>query len=358
MRFTDLDIFPKLRNDYSRQATTGGFITLTSILIMIALFISHVISFFTTPLPQRIRIDESPLPTTEGNILDIPNQPKLHFYIDIELTHMPCPFVDFGVIDTNKEIHSQAFSKVKLTPLDSHGNKIKRNPKPLVSIPNCGSCYGAASGCCNTCKEVKRAFKAKGRVPPPLSTIDQCKNAISDFKLDEKCHLKGVVEVPPASGIVFISPGDSYTERSQHVADYLAMNMTINDFNMSHIIHHFSIENEESGPLDSISKVQKAKGRMKSMYFVRAIKEVVGKGNHYRMGVTHYERFRQGKSGKFPSIYFYYDVAPIVVEHKRDVSVLHFLVDLMAVLGGIFSLATMIEHILMKSSNSRTSQSI
>ena len=239
-----------------------------------------------------------------------------------------------------------------------------RPQKPLVAVPECGSCYGAASGCCNTCKDVKRAFKLKGRIPPPLSTIEQCKPVIADFDLNEKCHLKGIVEAPPVSGIIFISPGNSYstTERSQHIADYLSMNLTIDDFNMSHVIKHISIEVDDKinqsikniqqfkkSNFEPISKKQMKKGRMKALYFINAVKESLSDGDQYKMTINHYGRYREGSSNKFPGIFFYYDVAPIVVEYKRSVSFLHFLVDLMAILGGIFSLATFIDHILLKS---------
>ena len=31
----------------------------------------------------------------------------------------------------------------------------------LYSASECGGCYGAMSGCCNTCEDVRAAYKAK-----------------------------------------------------------------------------------------------------------------------------------------------------------------------------------------------------
>ena len=31
----------------------------------------------------------------------------------------------------------------------------------LYSASECGSCYGAMSGCCNTCEDVRAAYEAK-----------------------------------------------------------------------------------------------------------------------------------------------------------------------------------------------------
>ena len=100
MKFVDFDIFPKLRNDFSRRTY----------------------SYFTAPLMQNIKIDESPPKVNNEGILDIENLPMLKILIDIELTSLPCPFVDFGIIDTYKELHSEAFSKVKLTSIDPKTN--------------------------------------------------------------------------------------------------------------------------------------------------------------------------------------------------------------------------------------------
>jgi hypothetical protein len=134
------------------------------------------------------------------------------------------------------------------------------------------------------------------------------------------------------------------------VEDYLAMNLTIDDFNLSHKISSFYVGDKDThqGLLDKVSKVQKQHGRLKVVYFVRAMREKGGSGDDYRATVTQYERYREGNSSKFPGIFFHYDVSPVVVEYKRDVSVLHFLVQLMAILGGIYSIASLLDRLFAK----------
>jgi hypothetical protein len=79
---------------------------------------------------------------------------------------------------------------------------------------------------------------------------------------------------------------------------------------------------------------------------VSVIREKVGRGEVFRTRIHHYERYREGASGKYPGAFFFYDLAPIIVEWKRDVSLLHFLVDLMAILGGVYSLGMFLGHLL------------
>lgn len=53
--------------------------------------------------------------------------------------------------------------------------------------------------CCNTCDDVKEAYRLKRWALPDLATIEQCKNdesrESSDRALKEGCHIYGYMEV-------------------------------------------------------------------------------------------------------------------------------------------------------------------
>ena len=56
----------------------------------------------------------------------------------------------------------------------------------------CGSCYGASpeGECCNTCDDVKRAYKTKQWHIPDITTIDQCKHLVrAEQEDDEGCNV-------------------------------------------------------------------------------------------------------------------------------------------------------------------------
>jgi hypothetical protein len=350
MKLEDFDIFPKIQEDQIRQTAQSGSLTIICIVVMSYLALVQSWQFFATPPRQRLRVDETPLATTAGGILDRGRLRKIQINFDLTLPSLPCAFVNFGALDTFKEMHNEAFAQVKLRRLDRAGNVIKSKNKALVAVSECGSCYGASGGCCNTCKDVKKAFKAKGRAPPPLSTIEQCKGKELEYEVikNEQCRIYGTLTVPPVTGLFYIAPGDTYGARARHVEDYLAMNLTVDDFNLSHRIASFYVgeSGQDEKILDNTVCVQKEKGRLKSLYFIRSIREKVRSSDIYRSTVQHYDRYREGSSGKFPGIFFYYSTAPIVVEYKRDVSFLHFVVDLMAILGGIFSLGVLVDHFI------------
>lgn len=382
MKFENLDIFPKIREDFTKRNTSSGYITVSCIFLMIFLFFSHFISYIRTPPRQRLTVDESPLPTNKNGILETRLLPKLTLYFNVTFHSLPCAFVNFGVLDENKISNPQSYSYVKLKRFDKSGKLIKSHSSNEPSSNEkdssyCGSCYGLRNGCCNTCKEVRQAYASKGKVTPPLSTIEQCKEQAKEFCQikDESCQISGFVAVPPNKGLFVISPADSYGERQQYIADYLSMGITLDDFNMSHTINSMSVSSPSflwynqdqrnpqqkfwektmlkvfnslklKSPIDGLQSIQKERSRYKSMYFIRAVKQMKNVDFKYSMSVTHYNRYREGSSNKFPGLYFYYDVAPIAVEYKRDVSFLHFLVDLMAILGGIFALGTLLDHLI------------
>jgi hypothetical protein len=69
-----------------------------------------------------------------------------------------------------------------------------------LAINNCGSCYGAESTiykCCNTCEEVREAYRLKGWGLQDVSKIEQCKGMVEDMKaiFTEGCRLYGFMEV-------------------------------------------------------------------------------------------------------------------------------------------------------------------
>ena len=96
---------------------------------------------------------------------------------------------------------------------------------------------------------------------------------------------------------------------------------------------------------------QEEHGRMKGMYFFSVIKDIPPNSQtlQYHSTVTSYSRYREGESGKFPGLFFNYDVSPLIIQHKRDSSILRFLSNLIGILGGIYSLSVLLDHLLVGS---------
>ena len=74
----------------------------------------------------------------------------------------------------------------------------------------CGSCYGASSDenqCCNTCDDVKRAYRQKQWHIPDISKIDQCKHLVrADQEENEGCNIHGNVALSTGGGNIHFAP--------------------------------------------------------------------------------------------------------------------------------------------------------
>lgn len=81
-------------------------------------------------------------------------------------------------------------------------SKTKENEVATTTEKACGSCYGAQfneTACCNTCEDVKEAYRMKKWSFPDLDTIEQCRNEHYSEKIKnafkEGCRIHGSLEV-------------------------------------------------------------------------------------------------------------------------------------------------------------------
>ena len=91
----------------------------------------------------------------------------------------------------------------------------------IEQLPN--SCYGAETTdhpCCNTCEDVREAYRIKGWAFNNPSTIEQCvKEGWTDKlkdQINEGCNVKGLIEVSKVAGNVHFAPGKSFQQHSVH----------------------------------------------------------------------------------------------------------------------------------------------
>jgi hypothetical protein len=160
----------------------------------------------------------------------------------------------------------------------------------------------------------------------------------------------GSLAVHQHPGTFHVAPGDSYSSKNGHADAYAKLGVDIGSFNLSHKINHFSIglaQTKGYFPLDGTAQVQAKEGRLKQYYFVRAVPIGIG-GRQFSIGVSSYQNYRGNHTTKFPGVYFSYDVSPITVVEVADLSFVNFLVEISAILGGVFAIATFLDAILSK----------
>ena len=85
------------------------------------------------------------------------------------------------------------------------------------------SCYGAESTevpCCNTCEQVREAYRIKGWAFNNPAGISQCTNEGWTDKIkqqvNEGCNIRGYIEVSKVAGNIHFAPGKSFQQHSVH----------------------------------------------------------------------------------------------------------------------------------------------
>ena len=136
----------------------------------------------------------------------------------------------------------------------------------------CGSCYGAGTDgeCCNTCEDVRRAYRTKGwTFQASDESIAQCaalrKEAKAAKNFDgEGCNVYGNVELLASGGNLHIAPGASLESLAEPnlgmVNDEAWLDLlkgTYESYNVTHTVNKLRFGNSYPGgesQLDGISR--------------------------------------------------------------------------------------------------------
>jgi len=238
--------------------------------------------------------------------------------------------------------------------------------KATVPPDYCGSCYGSETEpgqCCNTCNDVREAYRKKGWAFGHPDSIEQCtregfSKQLEDQK-NEGCQIYGHLLVNKVAGNFHFAPGKSFQSHSMHVHDLQPFPLTT--FNISHNIHRISFGKEFPGiinPLDGITNVIR-EGSGMYQYFVKivpTIYESLGGEiiNTNQFSVTeHFRKIDDPSKGGLPGVFFMYDLSPIMVKFsERTKSFAHFLTSLCAIIGGVFTVAGIIDSLIYNSMRS------
>ncbi|KDO80920.1 hypothetical protein CISIN_1g016587mg [Citrus sinensis] len=236
-------------------------------------------------------------------------------------------------------------------PLQRHGGRLEHNET------YCGSCYGAESSdedCCNNCEEVREAYRKKGWALSNPDLIDQCKREgfLQRIKEEEGegCNIYGFLEVNKVAGNFHFAPGKSFHQSGVHVHDILAFQR--DSFNISHKINKLAFGEHFPGvvnPLDGVRWTQETPSGM-YQYFIKVVPTVYTDVSGHtiqsnQFSVTeHFRSSEQGRLQTLPGVFFFYDLSPIKVTFTEEhVSFLHFLTNVCAIVGGVFTVSGIID---------------
>ncbi|XP_053625611.1 endoplasmic reticulum-Golgi intermediate compartment protein 3 [Plodia interpunctella] len=366
-KFKQLDAYAKTLEDFRVKTATGAAITVAGAMTMVLLFLSELYTYMSPNISEELFVD-----TSRGH--------KLQINFDIVVPAISCNYLVLDAMDSSGEQHLQMDHNIHKRRLDLDGNPIEEPKKQEIVLSStlqqndtaiakvsCGSCYGAAfneSQCCNTCEDVKEAYRIRRWALPDLATIDQCKDdesiEITNSALKEGCQIFGSMEVNRVGGSFHIAPGKSFTINHVHVHDVQPYSSSV--FNTTHIIRHLSfgsnIESGNTAPLDGVVGLAK-EGAVMFQYYLKIVPTMYIKLDKSILHTNQFSVTRHQKAvsninaeSGMPGAFFSYELSPLMVKYtEKERSVGHFATNICAIVGGVFTVAGILDSLLYHSLN-------
>ncbi|XDG10502.1 hypothetical protein ABKA04_010117 [Annulohypoxylon sp. FPYF3050] len=228
-RFTRLDAFTKTVEDARIRTTSGGIVTIVSLIVVLYLAWGEWSDYRRIVIHPELIVDKG-----RGERMEI--------HMNITFPRLPCELLTLDVMDVSGEQQHgvlHGVKKVRLQPTTQGGGVIDVTALSLHGKdetaehldPNyCGPCYGAPSpssatkpGCCNTCDEVREAYAQASWAFGRGDGVEQCLREHYAEKLDEQrhegCRIEGAIRVNKVIGNFHFAPGRSFSNGNMHVHD-------------------------------------------------------------------------------------------------------------------------------------------
>ncbi|KAJ5084843.1 hypothetical protein NUU61_009422 [Penicillium alfredii] len=250
-RFTRLDAFAKTVEDARIRTTSGGVITIASLLIVLWLVWGEWADYRRVVVMPELIVDKS-----RGERMEI--------HMNMTFPRLPCELTTLDVMDVSGEQQvgvAHGVSKIRLAPVNEGSGVLEVQSLDLHSPseaakhldPNyCGECGGAPAppdvikpGCCSTCEEVREAYGQQQWAFGMGENIEQCQREGYAEKLRaqrrEGCRIEGVLRVNKVVGNFHVAPGRSFSSGNMHAHDmenYLQPDAPVAEqHTMTHEIH-------------------------------------------------------------------------------------------------------------------------
>ncbi|ORY08218.1 endoplasmic reticulum-golgi intermediate compartment protein-like protein 3 [Clohesyomyces aquaticus] len=263
-RFTRLDAFTKTVEDARIRTTSGGIVTLTSLLVIFWLTWGEWADYRRVVVRPELVVDKG-----RGE--------KMEISMNITFPRVPCELLTLDVMDVSGEIQMgvmHGINKVRLRPenegstvIESKALELHKDDAVHLAPDYCGECYGAPPppagtkpGCCNTCDEVREAYASISWSFGRGEGVEQCEREHYAEHLDEQrkegCRLEGGIRVNKVIGNFHIAPGKSFSNGNLHVHDLENYFKDEGGHTFTHKIHHLRFGPQLSD--DVVEKMMKS----------------------------------------------------------------------------------------------------
>ncbi|KAL4218267.1 Endoplasmic reticulum-Golgi intermediate compartment protein 3 [Mactra antiquata] len=366
-RLRRFDAYPKTLEDFRVKTFGGAAVTLVSGLLMFVLFVSELNYYLTTEVNPELFVDIS-----RGQI-------KMKINLNVTFHNMPCAFLSIDAMDVSGENQIDVDHHLFKQRLKLNGEFIEDEPEKQdlgdksgeileavtqkLDPDRCESCYGAETDdkkCCNTCEEVRDQYRKKGWAFKESDAIEQCKREGWSDKIkaqrNEGCNAYGYIEVNKVGGNFHIAPGKSFQQHHVHVHDLQSLGGE--KFNTSHTIHHMSFGEEYPGivnPLDGAVNIADM-AQMMFQYFIKVVPTTYTNVNGKTVATNQFSATKHAKiisalgDSGLPGLFVTYELSPMMVKYtEKRRSFMHFLTGVCAIIGGVFTVAGLIDSMIYHS---------
>lgn len=359
-KLKSFDVYPKTLDDFKEKTSTGAAVSLVSCLVILVLFLSELSSYLRSETVDHLYVD-----TSTGQ--------KLRINLNITFPSLACSGLSLDVMDVSGDQQIDVAHNVYKRRISKDGVPIKDSLHPASGGGHgeCGRCFpkgmeNPEGKCCNTCQEVKRAHAAKGLPHNIWKEAPQCSHdaqMIDPSKMvqGEGCDIFGYLEVNKVAGNFHFAPGKSFQHaQGQHVHEFKPFEAHL--YNVSHTIHSLSFGAHypnRVNPLDNLSRIL-VNGSGVYQYFVKVVPTIYQHAsgltittNQYSV-TDHFKGSGDPKSGfVLPGAFFIYDLSPIMVKFtEKRKSFSHFMTGVCAIVGGVFTVAGLIDSIIYHTARS------
>ncbi|KAL4479478.1 hypothetical protein ABPG72_011800 [Tetrahymena utriculariae] len=322
-------MYRKLPSDLTEPTLSGAIVSIVSTLIMLILFISEFNGYLSVEENSEMFVD-----VAQGG-------QKIRVNLDIDFPQFPCDIFSLDVQDImgSHSVNVEGdLVKTRLSSSGSYLEKIKQNTGGDHGHGDHGHGHGHGDVSLDL-ERVKKAFNDR-----------------------EGCKISGFMLVNKVPGNFHIS-SHAYGNYLQRIFQ----DSRINTLDLSHVINHLSFGEENDlnrikktfqqgilQPLDNTKKIKPENLRtvgVTHQYYINVVpttyKDLSNRKYHvYQFVANSNEMTTQ----HLPAVFFRYDLSPVTVQFSQTTeSFLHFLVQVCAIIGGVFTVAGIIDSLVHRS---------
>ena len=306
------DVYRKLPQDLTEPTLSGAIISIVALVCMSLLFLTELAEYLSVTTTSEMFVD-----INRGG-------EKLSINIDLVFPKFPCSLMSLDAQDV----------------MGSH----------IVDI----------EGTLN-----KRRLDRDGRLLTEESMLGASKTqdaaAIkSQLTNGEGCQIVGNISVNKVPGNFHIS------NHAQHNLVHQITNNDLSKLDFSHQINHLSFGDNQDlelitntftegvlSPLDSLSRVRPESNKrpLTYEYYIKVVPTTYITLKNQEFHVYQFTaNTNEFESDGLPTVYFRYDLSPVTVKFAQvQDNFLHFLVQVCAIVGGVYTVAGLIESLIHSS---------